>query len=290
MIERSYPTDPACQLNDTLWQRFGCYVDSLNHAADVDEHFKLLFLGRHGEGWHNAAETYYGTSAWNVSFDVPRIFDQFILARYTSNQYKAVVVGTWTSDLSTGRSATRTDKMQCYYSKLEGNGTAVWADAHLDSIGIQQAEVASNFWASQISSRKIPTPQSYYVSPLFRALQTSNITFSQLDLPSEYPFIPTIKELIRESLTGHTCDRRSNTTYIHQSFPSYRFEAAFAFDDPLWKPLLGETALDQDMRSRKALDDMFRSDPNTYLSITSHSGEIASILRGMLAQNRKFED
>jgi hypothetical protein len=25
-------------------------------------------LGRHGEGWHNAAETYYGTPAWNVSF------------------------------------------------------------------------------------------------------------------------------------------------------------------------------------------------------------------------------
>lgn len=24
----------------------------------------MLFLGRHGEGWHNVAETYYGTIAW----------------------------------------------------------------------------------------------------------------------------------------------------------------------------------------------------------------------------------
>jgi len=174
--------------------------------------------------------------------------------------------------------------MQCYYSKLDGNGTAVWADAHLDSTGIQQAEVAANFWASQIISQKIQTPQSYYVSPLFRALETSNITFSRLDLPSKYPFIPTIKELFRESLTGHTCDRRSNTTYIHKNFPSYQFEAAFAPEDSLWKPLLGETALDQDLRSREAVDDMFRSDSNTYISITSHSGEIASILRGMAAQ------
>lgn len=23
-------------------------------------------MGRHGNGWHNAAETYYGTPAWNV--------------------------------------------------------------------------------------------------------------------------------------------------------------------------------------------------------------------------------
>lgn len=24
-------------------------------------------MGRHGEGWHNAAESFYGTPAWNVS-------------------------------------------------------------------------------------------------------------------------------------------------------------------------------------------------------------------------------
>lgn len=23
-------------------------------------------MGRHGDGWHNAAEAYYGTPAWNV--------------------------------------------------------------------------------------------------------------------------------------------------------------------------------------------------------------------------------
>jgi hypothetical protein len=28
--------------------------------------YKVLFMGRHGEGFHNAAESYYGTPAWNV--------------------------------------------------------------------------------------------------------------------------------------------------------------------------------------------------------------------------------
>ena len=35
-----------------------------------------------------------------------------------------------------------------------------------------------------------------------------------------------------------------------------------------------------DVRSRKVLDDVFESDGNTWISISSHSGEIGSILRG----------
>lgn len=27
--------------------------------------YKLLFLGRHGQGWHNVAEAFYGTPAWD---------------------------------------------------------------------------------------------------------------------------------------------------------------------------------------------------------------------------------
>ena len=32
-------------------------VAALNAAAPVDTVYKVLFLGRHGEGYHNAAET-----------------------------------------------------------------------------------------------------------------------------------------------------------------------------------------------------------------------------------------
>lgn len=41
------------------------YMASLN--ADADEHttYKVIFIARHGQGWHNVAEAQYGTPAWN---------------------------------------------------------------------------------------------------------------------------------------------------------------------------------------------------------------------------------
>jgi broad specificity phosphatase PhoE len=128
--------------------------------------------------------------------------------------------------------------------------------------------------------QKIPTPETFYTSPLTRCLQTANITFSTLDLPSGKPFIPTVKELFREGISGHTCDRRGTKTYIHNAFPSYKIEAEFSEDDLLWKPLQGEVPTDEDIRSKKVIDDVFGNDDSTWISITSHSGEIASILRG----------
>ena len=50
----------------TLWQRFAFYVRQLNRDAAAGTQYKVLFMGRHGEGYHNVAESYYGTPAWNV--------------------------------------------------------------------------------------------------------------------------------------------------------------------------------------------------------------------------------
>ena len=52
--------------NATQWQRFAQVVDALNANAELNTAYKVLFMGRHGEGYHNAAESYYGTPAWNV--------------------------------------------------------------------------------------------------------------------------------------------------------------------------------------------------------------------------------
>jgi broad specificity phosphatase PhoE len=234
LINRTYPTDNECDRSFTQWQKLEFYVNSLNLRSGKDVDYKVLFLGRHGEGYHNVAETYYGTPAWN-----------------------------------------------CYWSIRDGNGTVTWADAKITPIGVAQAQIAANFWASRIKLQKIPLPQSYYTSPLTRCLQTANITFSQLPLPWYQPFIPTVKELFREGISGHTCDRRSNKTYIHDSFPHYKIEAGFSEEDLLWKPLEGEVPTDQDIRSKTVLDEVFGSDESTWMSVTSHSGEIASILRGI---------
>jgi broad specificity phosphatase PhoE len=155
-----------------------------------------------------------------------------------------------------------------------------WVDAHLTEAGIDQALKANAFWASQISIQRIPTPESYYSSPLTRCLDTANLTFSNLPLPDSQPFIPTIKELFREVIGVHTCDRRSSKSFIEERYPEWKLEEGFKEEDPLWSASERESDEAMDVRSKRVLDDVFESDGNTWISISSHSGEIGSILRG----------
>ena len=157
-------------------------------------------MGRHGEGIHNVAESFYGTAAWD-----------------------------------------------CYWSLLDGNNTSTWSDAHLTPVGEAQARKAQGFWSSLISKGKIPTPESYYVSPLIRCCETAKLTFEGLDLGNR-PFKPVIKEGFREAIGAHTCDRRSTKSEIGKAFPGFVFEKGFVEEDPLWKSDLRETDSSQDVR------------------------------------------
>lgn len=85
----------------------------------------------------------------------------------------------------------------------------------------------------------------------------------------------------------HTCDRRSSKTYIHEHYPEWKFEQGFSEEDQLWKSDQRETNDGMDVRTRVVLDDVFAHDESTWISITSHSGEIASILR--VLGHRKFD-
>ena len=168
--------------------------------------------------------------------------------------------------------------IKCYYAQLKGNETVTWFDAHLTANGIAQAQQVNNLWQRLISAQKITTPQSYYVSPLTRCLQTANISFSGLDLPAEYPFVPEVKELLREGIDIHTCDSRSNLTYIKASFPEYTIEPGFTEFDLLFRYSTSETDTAQNLRSKTLLDQIFRTDGATWLSLTTHSGEGGSLL------------
>lgn len=207
------------------------HVASLNSASSADTQYKVLFIGRHGEGYHNVAQDYYGTPAWN-----------------------------------------------CYWSELDGNGTISWEDASITLNGVAQAQTANKFWSSQIANQGMIAPQSFYTSPLTRCLQTISITFDGIDGVPQ-PFAPTVKEFFREGISMHTCDHRSNKTYIHNSYPDFVFEDGFTEFDELWNGVTAESSSAQDRRSKVVLDSVFASDKNTYISITSHSGEGASMLR-----------
>ncbi|KAJ5348746.1 uncharacterized protein N7506_001999 [Penicillium brevicompactum] len=238
LINRTYPADKHIKKHQSLtqWERFYRQVSQLNEDAPKNVEYKVLFLGCHGEGWHNAAETYYGTPAWN-----------------------------------------------CYWAELDGNSTATWADASLTDNGVSQALAANTFWQKEINEQRIHTPDHYYVSPLTRTLQTANLTFTGLDLPKgSASFKPTIKELFREGISIHTCDHRRSRSYIHKLFPSWPIEKGFSEEDELWNGVTAETSGAQDIRSTTALGQVFFSSSSkkeSFVSITSHSGEISSILR-----------
>lgn len=157
--------------------------------------------------------------------------------------------------------------------------------------GISQAQIAHNYWQTLIDNEKIHTPDAYYVSPLTRCLQTANITFNGLSLPhNSAEFKPIVKELLREGISIHTCDNRQSKTYIHNLFPDWIIEEGFAENDQYWNGITDETDASQAVRSKKVLDQIFNelnnveesdcepASDNLFVSVTSHSGEIGSLL------------
>lgn len=68
LISRAYETDEEFdpEHEKTQWQRFEHQVTRWNHRSDSHVQYKVLYMGRHGEGYHNVAEAFYGTPAWDV--------------------------------------------------------------------------------------------------------------------------------------------------------------------------------------------------------------------------------
>lgn len=73
LIKRTYETDGDFDPNSkkTQWERFAYYVDHLRQTSAGKTDYKILYLGRHGEGFHNVAEAFFGTAAWDVRFSLP---------------------------------------------------------------------------------------------------------------------------------------------------------------------------------------------------------------------------
>ena len=92
--------------------------------------------------------------------------------------------------------------------------------------------------------------------------------------------MPVIKEGFREAIGVHTCDRRSSRRVIRERYPEWRFEEGFTEGDELWGPTEREGDEAMDGRSRRVLGDVLGGGAGTWISVSSHSGEIGSLLRG----------
>ncbi|ETI24877.1 hypothetical protein G647_04247 [Cladophialophora carrionii CBS 160.54] len=287
LIDRAYESDgslPKKGREMTQWQRFEHHVRSLNQNAgddngDDDEaqgdgahrkqqrqrqrqrvgrhsshsaprtRYLVFFLGRHGNGYHNIAERYYGSTAWD-----------------------------------------------CHFSALDGDpdGVMIWSDAALSREGKRQARQVNTFWKNQTSGQgngaKMRLPDLYLVSPLDRTLETAQLSFdgvgSTAAQQGEASFRPVVMEKAREGAGIHTCDRRGSVSSIRARYPSYNVDADAHLTerDEFWTPDRREPNSALDKRLRGFFDDLMSNaeilgPEKESVSVTSHSGAIAAMLR-----------
>ncbi|KAM0334499.1 hypothetical protein ACHAQA_001528 [Verticillium albo-atrum] len=228
ILDRPYPD---IKIEGTPWERLVAHISHLNSESSDDVVYKVLYLTRHGLGFHNVQEAKVGAPEWDR-----------------------------------------------YWSRLDGDGTVIWRDAHLVEEGIQQAKQLSVIWKDTIAQGKMPLPQSFYTSPLARCLETSKLVQGPLVVDAGQPFRPVVKERLRERLTDHTCDARSSRTWIQTSYPEYVIEPSLTETDQLWKADRFETDEEHIARKQLVLEDIFSTDPSQFISLTVHSQAIQAIM------------
>ncbi|KAK4169806.1 histidine phosphatase superfamily [Cladorrhinum sp. PSN259] len=168
---------------------------------------------------------------------------------------------------------------EAHWAHMDGDGVTTWFDSNLTSTGQGQARDLNTFWRTSNSELKLPLPESHYASPLTRCLETCQLAFEGLTLPSgePAPFKPVIRELLREVLGMHSCDRRRTRSYLEKTFPGFIIEDGFAEEDELWKPDARETRAQHAVRVTKVLDELFEKDPATIISWAVHCGTIIAL-------------
>ena len=89
---------------------------------------------------------------------------------------------------------------------------------------------------------------------------------------------PAVKESLRERLTNHTCDRRSSRSWIAEHYPEFIIDPAFTEEDELWRADRWESGEEHQARIQRLLEEIYESDQNTFLALTTHSYAISAIL------------
>ncbi|CAI6092660.1 unnamed protein product [Clonostachys chloroleuca] len=165
-----------------------------------------------------------------------------------------------------------------HWSKLEGDGNRTWYDAELVDEGVEQAKALGTFFAEGVKNMGFPVPDTLYTSPLARCLETAKLVFKGVVEGQGKPFKPIVKELLRERLTDHTCDRRRARKWITATYPEYELEPAFADKDVLWHADRSESNAENVARTQRLLEDIWKGDPGAFIALITHSFALSSML------------
>ncbi|KAF4458240.1 PMU1-high copy suppressor of ts tps2 mutant phenotype [Fusarium albosuccineum] len=162
--------------------------------------------------------------------------------------------------------------------KLDGDGDRTWFDAELVKAGAAQATALGMFYEDGIRHLGFPVPDALYTSPLARCLETTKLVFEDIMKEQGMTFKPVVKELLRERLTDHTCDRKRTKDWITVNYPEYEVEAGFTDEDLLWHADRSESKEEHVARTQSLLEDIWAQDSGTVVALVTHSYTLSSIL------------
>ncbi|KAJ2981055.1 hypothetical protein NQ176_g2261 [Zarea fungicola] len=67
---RDYPSDGGSRSSTPSdqrpWARFAKHVAALNHSSPENVAYKIVFVTRHGQGYHNLKNEQVGNEAWDI--------------------------------------------------------------------------------------------------------------------------------------------------------------------------------------------------------------------------------
>ncbi|KKP04292.1 phosphoglycerate mutase [Trichoderma harzianum] len=66
LLNRRYNTDGDTGYEQTQWERFMHFLKHLNKEANGQARYKLIFVIRHGQGFHNIKEAQVGRAEWEA--------------------------------------------------------------------------------------------------------------------------------------------------------------------------------------------------------------------------------
>lgn len=210
------------------WEKVKATLKKLNDNPNGDK-YKLFYLARHGEGWHNIA---------------PKLFPPYAIS--------------------------------CYWKEKMGNGKIEWGDAELTPNGIGEIMALSKTWQAELD-KGAPLPESFYVSPIRRCLQTYNYTWSPIKATRKLA-TPVVKEMAREIYGVDTSNWRQSKSLIKSYLPEVVFESGFTEEDEIFTKHEYEPLLHVIYRANLLLNDIFANDTNEVISISAHGGIIAALL------------
>ncbi|WVR05792.1 hypothetical protein IAU60_002817 [Kwoniella sp. DSM 27419] len=240
------------------WPSFVKKIEDLNAQCPEGESVRVIYAARHGQAEHNAIAEQYGE---------------------------------------------------------EGQIMHPVLDPDLTPLGRSQAYQTRLALRREVK-RGMPLPMAFFVSPLRRAGETCGIEWGWLfgDDPDEESTsieadvekrvnkdwnggqghgVPAVAiENIREHLHVHQCDARLSVSKLKTLFPSFTYPEGMSDQDTLWQPA--------DVRGRETEEELVarrgdgiaevleRSEKETYISVTAHSGALRGIHKSLNVPTRRL--